>query len=250
MAFDPHEARDILGRWTKGGGIPNLSVSVHSSGRVHIQSPYNKQFVSEVRNMGGRWNPKTKTWSVPGEKALDLDDLLAAAYGEPKAAASVHSEVDRSTAERAALDAKSVLEAELPRGVSITAGTNSKGEALIMTHTPFSDGFRTDARKLGAQWNSRDRGWMFKESQRHEVGALLKKHFGTSSGSVPTPTPDRGMTTATPRQIEYAWSMVARAARSGVPVGTGPGELPTYERLSKMSKAAVSELIDRLKEQY
>jgi hypothetical protein len=248
MAFDPHEARDILGRWTKGGGIPNLSVSIHSSGRVHVQSPYNKEFVAGVRDMGGRWNPKTKTWSVPGEKALDLDDLLAAAYGEPKASGS--APVDRAAAERAALDAKSVLEAELPRGVSITAGTNSKGEALIMTHTPFSDEFRMDARKLGAQWNSRDRGWMFKESQRDQVSSLLKKHFGTSSGSVSPPSPDRGMTTATPRQIEYAWSMVARAARSGVPVGTGPGELPTYDRLSKMSKAAVSELISRLKEEY
>lgn len=52
-------------------------------GRAYLKTPYNPQFVSEVKGIGGaKWNSDERAWSIP-ERALDIvREIMLRIYGE------------------------------------------------------------------------------------------------------------------------------------------------------------------------
>lgn len=76
-AFDePRHPRDLFGRFR------GLGVDVSHHGEHHeVKSPYNPNFISRVKALGGRWRPSDKVWSVPSSRAEELSAALEAAYG-------------------------------------------------------------------------------------------------------------------------------------------------------------------------
>lgn len=53
------------------------------NGRAYITSPYNQEFVTRVKNIGGRkWEADRKSWSVPAEAVDAVRAIMMDVYGE------------------------------------------------------------------------------------------------------------------------------------------------------------------------
>lgn len=53
-----------------------------SEGRTEIYTPYNPDFVSEIKRIGGaRWNSSSKCWSVPEEMTDAAREIIKSVYG-------------------------------------------------------------------------------------------------------------------------------------------------------------------------
>ena len=53
-----------------------------NEGRTEIYTPYNPDFVSEIKRIGGaRWNSSSKCWSVPEEMADAVREIIKSVYG-------------------------------------------------------------------------------------------------------------------------------------------------------------------------
>ena len=51
--------------------------------RFEMQTPYNKDFISEIKTIGSaRWNPSKKCWTVAEEDKEDAKRILMDVYGE------------------------------------------------------------------------------------------------------------------------------------------------------------------------
>lgn len=57
-----------------------VAVTQHHTA-LTIYSPYDPQFVSGVKALGGRWDPEARSWSVPLHERDRLRELLLRAYG-------------------------------------------------------------------------------------------------------------------------------------------------------------------------
>jgi hypothetical protein len=128
------------------------SVSAHSSGRLHVSTPYDKAFVGEVKALGGTWLPKSKTWSVPGDKADQLDALIRRTYE----------------------DAPTVRPSDLTPSTGLRVRTNGKFEV----HTPYNADFVNEARTMGGSWDPSAKAWVFPGHREQQVKAAIAKHYG------------------------------------------------------------------------
>ena len=64
------------------------AIEVASVGtRLEVKSPYNKRFVDEVKQLGGQWDRRGRTWSVPVDTRDELEKLLGSVYGWNKPSA-------------------------------------------------------------------------------------------------------------------------------------------------------------------
>lgn len=226
MSFDPDQLRDLFGRWTTGSGI---ELTQHSSGRIHVKSPYDKGFIAKVKALGGTWSPKAKTWSVPGDQAEALDKALLDAY-KPTGHGNAVTELS-----------------SLPLSVSIRSG--SRGSVVLTA--PYSNNFRLEAKEIG-HWDSPSKAWVFPEHRRNDVEKLAVKHYGVKAGT-PDPLPPARRTPSdhqkpTPRQVDYAMTLVAKYDAAGYWGDLDMNRAPTRAELADWTPREVSRLIDDIKE--
>lgn len=231
MGFNEHELRDLLGRWTGGGSGSSVSVTEHHSGRLHVTSPYDKPFIASIKSIGGTWSPKSKTWSVPGERAPELSKLLDRTYGHGGATSSL---------------------ASMPSGVSITHGSGQ-----IEVKAPYNNDFRAAAKSLGGRWNGTDKSWVFPAHRQSDVARLAEKHYGTTAGAPNLPDTVKPHASqsgrASDKQISYALLLIDRYERSGGHWGDivdWASRPPTRAELVGWDARDVSMLISDLREGF
>lgn len=53
-----------------------------SDGKAAIYTPYNADFVSRIKLLGGRWNPAEKCWTVADFKVEDVRAAMRSIYGQ------------------------------------------------------------------------------------------------------------------------------------------------------------------------
>jgi hypothetical protein len=128
-----------------------VSVKEHSSGRLHVTSPYDKAFIDGVKKLDGKWLAKSKSWSVPGDRADELQSLIDRTYGGPV-----------------------VPVTDLPSAARI--GTRANGK--IAVSAPFNDAFRAEARALGGAWDPTAKEWVFPPHREQQVRAAAARHYG------------------------------------------------------------------------
>lgn len=59
-----------------------MPVSItHTDDGITISAPYDKEFIYEVKKIGGRWNPKEKTWEVKDRHEMQLRALAVEYFG-------------------------------------------------------------------------------------------------------------------------------------------------------------------------
>ncbi|MEG1433018.1 hypothetical protein [Eubacterium sp.] len=51
------------------------------NGKAAISTPYNPEFVSKIKNAGGKWNREGKTWDVPEENIEYAREIMMDVYG-------------------------------------------------------------------------------------------------------------------------------------------------------------------------
>lgn len=204
---------------------------VSGRGRLNVESPYNATFVADVKRMGGKWKPDRKVWSVPGDQAAELEAALERAYG-------------------GSLDG-AVSEADLPD--KVTADIVG-GRLRVMG--PYSEEWRVAARRLGGKWDGAAKAWTFHPDDRATVIAAARAAY-----SVPPPaaTPARGSWSehkpsaapkkASPRQIDYALSLMDRGSWEDSDMGQGFWQ-PSRRDLESMTAAEVSAIIDDMRDQF
>ena len=60
----------------------NIKVKVEN-GRASVFTPFNRDFVNAIRNVGGRkWDADEKCWTVPEESLPEVRQIMMAVYGE------------------------------------------------------------------------------------------------------------------------------------------------------------------------
>lgn len=67
---------------------------------ILIASPYNKEFVSEAKQLGGKWRSDEKAWAFPLTRADAVRDLCARIYGSAPSAPGERGVTVRITAKR------------------------------------------------------------------------------------------------------------------------------------------------------
>lgn len=50
-------------------------------GWTYAQTPYNKTYIKLVKEIGGKWDPANKVWTVPADKEKELRKVLIDVYG-------------------------------------------------------------------------------------------------------------------------------------------------------------------------
>lgn len=53
-----------------------------ADGKAAIYTPYNAEFVSRIKLLGGRWNPSEKCWTVAEFKVDDVRAVMRSIYGQ------------------------------------------------------------------------------------------------------------------------------------------------------------------------
>ena len=70
----------------------NIKVTI-KDGRASVFTPFNRDFVAAIRNVGGRkWDGESKCWTVPEESLPQVRQIMMDVYGEtdlPDAGGSV-----------------------------------------------------------------------------------------------------------------------------------------------------------------
>lgn len=61
--------------------MAKITVAV-KSGTAYIASPYNPDFVSRIKNCGGRWDTETRTWKISEQALDDARQIMQDVYGE------------------------------------------------------------------------------------------------------------------------------------------------------------------------
>lgn len=52
-----------------------------NDGKAFVYTPYNAEFVSKIKLLGGRWNPSEKCWTVAEFKVDDVRSTMRSIYG-------------------------------------------------------------------------------------------------------------------------------------------------------------------------
>lgn len=58
-----------------------ISITETASGRLAIQAPYDKGFISGVKKLGGRWEAGSKCWTIAPTERKEAEVLLGDVYG-------------------------------------------------------------------------------------------------------------------------------------------------------------------------
>ena len=61
--------------------MANFEIKIND-GKAQIYTPYNAEFVSKIKLLGGRWNPSEKCWIVAEFKADDVRAAMRSVYGQ------------------------------------------------------------------------------------------------------------------------------------------------------------------------
>jgi hypothetical protein len=54
---------------------------VENGGRLAVTAPYDAGFVAQAKLLGGKWDPRARTWTFDARDSARLADLLEAVYG-------------------------------------------------------------------------------------------------------------------------------------------------------------------------
>lgn len=243
---------DDVSKPPKDGSAPlpdGVTVAEHSSGRLHVKSPYDKAFIQQVKNLGGHWLPASKSWSVSAHKADALDALIRKTYGGKP----------------------NVDAASLPRAASISTRANGK----IEVRAPLNESFRRHAHTLGGAWDPSTKSWVFPPHRESQVRETVAKDFGpewqkmtadaakaksdakktqreaTASGSRYTVSAsDRQKALIRKFVTPHSFSWHDFFDGAGGPDGQyqrgGPSEMQLREWLNDLTSGEASELIDNL----
>ena len=78
----------VLARYNQYNGGPaepekgNIMEIKVENGRANVKTPYNVDFVSKIKNVGGsKWEPERKCWSVPAESINQVREIMMEVYG-------------------------------------------------------------------------------------------------------------------------------------------------------------------------
>lgn len=52
-----------------------------NAGKASINSPFNPEFVSRIKSIGGRWDAASKTWTVGENMLTEAREIMRAVYG-------------------------------------------------------------------------------------------------------------------------------------------------------------------------
>ena len=140
-----------LERWLDGSQR-DYGVDVRrEGGRTSVRTPYDEDFVSGVKGMGGQWDRTRQEWSVPSSSDADLDDLLGRIYsGDPR---------------------KVIDEDDLPASVTFV-----ERDRTVNVSTPYDDEWRQAAKGLGGRWTGES--WEFPRHRQDAVAAAAERIFG------------------------------------------------------------------------
>lgn len=61
--------------------MAKITVTI-KAGTAYIASPYNPEFVSRIKNCGGRWDAETRTWKISEQALDDARQIMQDIYGE------------------------------------------------------------------------------------------------------------------------------------------------------------------------
>lgn len=219
--FDPNQLRDFLGRWAKQG----ISIEPSSRGpRLLVNSPYDKEFISGVKALEGKWSKSAKVWSVPDSNGTQLDELLARTYAGQGDATPL---------------------GDLPSGVSLS----EEGDRVVFKG-PYSEGFRRAAKQVG-RWDGQRKSWVFPAHRKQKVGELAREHYGAQASS-PRPTqPSRSSGPERPasdRQRSYLRSLLNRMSAGELATASQGFYLTGREADDpKLTAAEASALIEEIR---
>ena len=59
----------------------NFEIKIND-GKASVFTPYNTEFISRVKLLGGRWNPSAKCWTVNENAVDDVRAAMRAVYGQ------------------------------------------------------------------------------------------------------------------------------------------------------------------------
>lgn len=58
-----------------------INLNVEDKGIISVESPFNRNFISEAKKLGARWNASNKTWDFPSDLEMEIKSLLMNIYG-------------------------------------------------------------------------------------------------------------------------------------------------------------------------
>lgn len=116
---------------------------------IRVASPYNEEFVKEIKGIGGRWDAGLRIWAVPHTRRSDLIALIQRHFGpgEPSLVIEKPEPMEYGVAPDNPLQCliPSAAEVSLRYGIRVHAGEREKPE------------FRLPARSL--EWEQIGRNW-------------------------------------------------------------------------------------------
>lgn len=59
-----------------------MTTVINKKNMLMISSSYNKDFITEIKKIGGKWNPENKTWNVDESKENEVLELIKNIYRE------------------------------------------------------------------------------------------------------------------------------------------------------------------------
>lgn len=54
---------------------------IKSDDKVSAETPYNKVYIKRVKEIGAKWDPANKVWTVPTDKEQELRQIILDVYG-------------------------------------------------------------------------------------------------------------------------------------------------------------------------
>lgn len=114
-----------------------------SDGIAYIDSPYNPEFVSRIKNCGGRWDMSTRTWKI-AEHALDAArQIMQEVYGEtdqPKTEPTVTLRVEALADIWEVCSAIVIAGRVVARAYSRDSGARVGDDVAFVSGAPYSGG--------------------------------------------------------------------------------------------------------------
>ncbi len=59
----------------------DITITETSRGRIAVTTPYSADFVAAAKRLGGRWAPKSKTWTFDPRDRARVEDILTQCFG-------------------------------------------------------------------------------------------------------------------------------------------------------------------------
>lgn len=65
----------------KGVKTPAISIK-EENGELNIATPYNADYVKDIKNLGGKYNPSDKSWTVKSSEKGKVNELVKKRFGQ------------------------------------------------------------------------------------------------------------------------------------------------------------------------